>query len=55
MNKQEKKPKAPAIKKWEKVEHFPRRISLGKNSIAWKSTEVQEWLSQHAKTQEVIT
>lgn len=43
-----------SLDRWEKTGDFPKRFSLGKNSVGWNSKAVQEWLSQRAKTQEVI-
>ncbi len=36
------------IDRWEKSSQFPRRISLGKNSVGWDLLRVEQWLMERA-------
>lgn len=36
------------ISRWEKQGIFPRRFSLGKNSVAWLLSDVEKWLLTRA-------
>lgn len=38
----------PTIWRWERDGKFPKRISLGRNSIGWSQYEVQGWLDDKA-------
>ncbi len=37
------------IARWEVQGHFPRRISLGDNSVAWSFSEVEEWIKTQSQ------
>lgn len=36
------------IDRWEKAFLFPKRISLGKNSVGWNLLSVEQWLSERS-------
>lgn len=42
-------------RRWEleKTGRFPKRISLGTRSIAWRLSELQAWISEVAETRTV--
>lgn len=33
------------LHRWEKRGHFPKRYKIGPNSVAWKESEVSQWLA----------
>jgi len=37
-----------SLARWELRGDFPRRIHMGKNSIGWRSDEVQQWLQERS-------
>ena len=37
------------IARLEKAGHFPKRIVLGQNRVAWLLLEVQEWIDERIK------
>ncbi len=37
------------ILRLEKQGNFPRRITLGRNSVGWLDSEVNEWLAKKAE------
>jgi prophage regulatory protein len=38
------------IFRWERDGKFPKHFCLGKNSIAWLSSDIDAWLKERAKT-----
>jgi predicted DNA-binding transcriptional regulator AlpA len=40
------------LKRWMTRERnpFPKPVKLGENSIAWRATDVEQWLERMAKT-----
>jgi len=37
------------LARWIRAQQFPAPIKLGKNSVAWRQTDIQEWLESRAK------
>jgi prophage regulatory protein len=37
------------IWRWEKQGRFPKRVQIGDNSVAWLSSEVEEWFAEKAE------
>lgn len=34
-----------SVDRWEKTNYFPKRVSLGLNSMGWYEDEVDEWIN----------
>lgn len=41
-----------SLARWEAKSKFPKRIYIGRNSIRWRSDEVQKWLEERSKTRD---
>ena len=39
------------IDRWEKSDLFPKRISLGRNSVGWSLQSIEKWLSDKNNAQ----
>lgn len=44
----------PTIWRMEKAGKFPKRISLGKNSVGWLESEIKQWLENMAQNREAV-
>ena len=38
------------IWRWEKEGKFPKRVWIGKNSVAWLENEIDAWFAEKAST-----
>lgn len=35
---------AATLWRWEKLGQFPRRVKIGNWSVAWRESEIQQWM-----------
>ena len=42
------------LARWEVKEQFPRRVSIGENSIGWRSDQVKQWLQDRSNTSQGV-
>ena len=42
------------LARWEVKNLFPRRISIGENSIGWRSDQVKQWLQDRSNTSQGV-
>ena len=40
---------SPTLWRWERDGKFPKRITLARNLVAWKLSEVMAWLDEQGK------
>lgn len=43
-----------SIWRWERAGQFPRRVSLGGNSVGWFEDEIEAWMDDRAAEREAV-
>ena len=42
------------LARWEEKFLFPRRVSIGENSIGWRSDQVKQWLQDRSNASQGV-